>query len=309
MLNLFVLNAPIFLLILTGFSIQKLKPDLSSFWQVSDKLVYYLFAPTLLILEISHAKLSAGHLAVPLAVMCSATLLMAIVVLLIKPLLNISNATFSSVFQGSTRFNLYIFLAVTHAYLGAQGLAIAGVLVAYMIILTNAMSVIMLSHYGSLHKKTRLDVVLSTFKNPLIVGSLVGLLLNLLSINITGVFEKYMTYMSHVAMPLSLMSIGAGLVFGFNQSHRLALILMLVLKLCVLPLMALLAFFCINLWIPQTHNVTFAVAVLYCAVPCAGNSYILAKEMGGDYQLMASMITFSTLCSSVSIPVLYTFVT
>ena len=43
------------------------------------------------------------------------------------------------------------------------------------------------------------------------------------------------------------------------------------------------------------------VAILYAAMPTAGNAYILARQMGGDAEVMASIITVTTLVSVISI--------
>ena len=46
-----------------------------------------------------------------------------------------------------------------------------------------------------------------------------------------------------------------------------------------------------------------AITVLYCAVPCASNAYILSRQMGGDSDSMASIITWGTIISSISITI------
>ncbi|WP_243464934.1 AEC family transporter [Photorhabdus temperata] len=43
------------------------------------------------------------------------------------------------------------------------------------------------------------------------------------------------------------------------------------------------------------------IAILYSAVPCAGNAYILARQMGGDHEAMASIITWTTLLSIITV--------
>ena len=53
------------------------------------------------------------------------------------------------------------------------------------------------------------------------------------------------------------------------------------------------------------HDMLIAsLAVLYCAVPCAGNAYILSRQMGGDSSAMASIITWETVISIITIPVM-----
>jgi len=45
------------------------------------------------------------------------------------------------------------------------------------------------------------------------------------------------------------------------------------------------------------------------AVPAASNSYILARQMGGDAPLMAQIITVETLIAVVTMPIAIGFTT
>jgi predicted permease len=42
--------------------------------------------------------------------------------------------------------------------------------------------------------------------------------------------------------------------------------------------------------------------LLYCALPTAPNAYIMARQMGGDTRLMATLITVQTLLSALTVP-------
>ena len=43
-------------------------------------------------------------------------------------------------------------------------------------------------------------------------------------------------------------------------------------------------------------------ACFYCALPTAPNAYIMARQMGGDTRLMASLITVQTLLAALTLP-------
>ncbi|WP_286132835.1 hypothetical protein [Labrenzia sp. DG1229] len=42
--------------------------------------------------------------------------------------------------------------------------------------------------------------------------------------------------------------------------------------------------------------------IIASSVPCASNSYLLARQMGGDAKLMAEIVTLQTLSATVTIP-------
>jgi hypothetical protein len=54
----------------------------------------------------------------------------------------------------------------------------------------------------------------------------------------------------------------------------------------------------------KVDGVAAFVAVLFNALPTAPTAYILAKQLGGDASLMASLITWQTLVSLITLPVL-----
>ena len=52
------------------------------------------------------------------------------------------------------------------------------------------------------------------------------------------------------------------------------------------------------------------IAIACCtAVPAASNSYILARQLGGDAPLMAQILTLETMLAAVTMPVAIAFVT
>ena len=48
------------------------------------------------------------------------------------------------------------------------------------------------------------------------------------------------------------------------------------------------------------------VAVLFAALPSARTAYVLARQMGGDTALMATIITVTTLVAVVTMPLFAT---
>ncbi len=47
-----------------------------------------------------------------------------------------------------------------------------------------------------------------------------------------------------------------------------------------------------------------AVLVLFFALPTAPTAYVLTRQLGGDSQLMAALITLQTLLAALSLPLL-----
>lgn len=299
MLNTFLSILPIFLLIVAGYLARHYFLTDDGFWKTADKAVYYLFFPSLLVLEISNADFDGGATTHALAATVGGTLIVAAVILIGQRVVNVKNDLFTSIFQGGVRYNSYVFIALSQSLFGTEGVALSGVFVAYMIVLTNVMSVLLMNHYGTGGKKSVASSVLALAKNPLIIAALLGVVLNLIGVNISGAIRQFLAYLGNAATPLSLMSVGGGLVLSMQASRTIATVYATALKLLLLPICTFVLLKALGV-----SGVSANIALLYAAVPCAGNAYILARQMGGDAEAMASIITWTTLFSVVTVTVI-----
>ena len=78
---------------------------------------------------------------------------------------------------------------------------------------------------------------------------------------------------------------GGGLQFQRDHLRPVLLGATSALKLLALPLLAVL----VCRWLDASAPVTTA-ACFYAALPTASNAYIMARQMGGDAPLMASLV-------------------
>jgi malonate transporter and related proteins len=299
MLNIFLSVLPIFLLIVTGYvAKQRFLPD-EGFWRTADKLVYYVFFPSLLLLDVSGAQFAGANTSTSIAATAGGTLIVAGLIFAGQRLVKVENDLFTSIFQGGVRYNSYVFIALAQSLFGSEGVAVSGVFVAYMIVLTNVLSVLVMNHYGNGCKKSFQGMITALLKNPLIMGALVGLAFNTAGLQITGAIRQFMSYLGNAATPLSLMSVGGGLVLTMHSRRTVATAYSVGLKLLLMPLctMALLRAL-------GASGTPANIALLYASAPCAGNAYILSRQMGGDSEAMASIITWTTLLSAVTITVI-----
>ncbi len=97
-------------------------------------------------------------------------------------------------------------------------------------------------------------------------------------------------------MPLNLMSVGAGLIISMHIRKLVSIPYAIMLKLVAMPL--------ITITLVHYFSATGApasIAIIYSAVPCASNAYILARQIGSDHEVMASIITLTTLLSIITV--------
>ncbi|MBP6115587.1 MAG: AEC family transporter [Neisseriaceae bacterium] len=288
---------PTFFQIALGFILKRSFITDGFFWQGAERLTYYLLFPALLIMSISQADFSASNIELIILLTLSATTLIGALALASQWLFKFPLPTLSSVFQGATRFNTFMFISLSSSLLGPDGLALSGIFLAYCIIFANITSVMVLSKCCQTKKQSLLALLLTLVKNPLIVGSAIGLSLATFELSLPKVLSLFLTQIGAAATPLSLLAVGAGLTIRVNMQQLTAITWAGLLKLLALPtvMWALLS-------LAGLSGTAAQVALIFSALPTAGNAYILAKQMGGDDQSMASMVTWSTVSSILTIP-------
>lgn len=289
--------APIFVLIALGHALYRFDFPGAGFWVQLERLVYYLLFPALLVKELATATVDEARLwPVALAVvltMAGATLLL----LALRRMLKADGPAFTSLYQGAIRFNTYIGLAVAANFYGSAGVAVAAMVMAFLIPLVNVLCIGILTLYAGGHASlaTTLRGVLS---NPLILACILGLVLNISGVGLPLGAGAVLNMLSPAALPLGLMAVGAGLRLQSARGEARLLVQGVALKLAVTPAIAWAAASALDLTKLET-----LILVLFAALPTAPSAYILARQLGGDHELLASLLTAQTAISAVTLPV------
>lgn len=290
--------APIFLLILTGHALRRFDLVPAAFWLPAERVTYVLFFPCLIVDELARANLAALDVLPMAAALVAATLAAAALLLAGRRLFGLEGPAFTSVFQGGIRFNTYVGLAAARALYGAPGLTLTAVGIALLIPLVNVLSIAVLSAHGRDAKGASVTAILGGLvRNPLIIAAVVGAALTLSGAGKPPLVGEVVEILARAALPLGLLSVGAGLNLGAVRAAGRGVLVSGVVKLMMLP--ALTALACMAFGVT---GLAFTVAVLFNALPCAPTSYILARQMGGDHTLMATIITVQTLLAALSLP-------
>lgn len=152
----------------------------------------------------------------------------------------------------------------------------------------------LLTHDRSLISATKI------FTNPSIIAVIVGVVLFLFSVELTGVFDVTATDMGNLNTGLAMLILGAYLAQTDIRSllRDKNLYLANFLRLVVVPAAALL----LMLVLPLDTPVKLAVLIAIAA-PCGTLSAMLPQKFGGDYRFGAGLVSSSTLLSLISMPV------
>ncbi|MCC0056990.1 MAG: AEC family transporter [Rhodobiaceae bacterium] len=305
MIDAFAGLMPVVLVILLGAFIRRLNLLDEAGWRGVDQLGYYVLFPAIIIKSLAitdFGTLPAGALA--LVLFCAVTAMSALVVLMYPLLtgpLNISGPSFTSIYQGATRWTGFVALALASSFYGPEGVALIAVAFAVLIPVVNMASVYVLSRYAGGTKPTARALLTEVLKNPFIgscvAGGLFNLLLTSTGFELPGVLAAALAMVGQAALALALISVGAGLRLSDLRRPSVALLLATFLRLLVMPLFgAIFATF-----IPLEGH-AMGVAIIALSVPSATVGYVLARRMGGDAPLLAAILTLQTLLAPLTLP-------
>ena len=284
---------PIFALIIFGYLFKKISFPSHDFWPMADKLTYYILMPSLLILTLSQAKFENNSFELILS--STLAIFLTLLTLVIFNKFNQTNSSsFTSVVQGGIRFNTYVFLALSGSIFGSEGLVIAAIIISFAIPILNIFCISIFAIYSDNQKINILFILKSIFKNPLIIASIIGVLINILGFQMPLSLENFLKILSAAALPLGLLSIGYALVLKDIKSAKKDMLVSIIAKFIVLPAFI----FFISKYL-ELDALAISVLVLFAIMPTAPSSFILARELKGDLQLITSIITVQTILATI----------
>jgi len=299
MLSVIFAIIPIFLLIALGGALKRYNFPGEAFWPLADKMTYYIFFPVLLVDNLSNARLGNLDPTGMLGALLAVILLQAALVYLLRPLAKVDGPGFTSLFQGSLRFNTFVGLGAVAALEGGAGITLFAIAISLAIPVLNVLCVLTLARYGAHGQSTSLKgQALFLIKNPLIIACLIGIAMNAAGLSLPRGIEPVFKMLGSMAAPMGLLTVGAGLQWEAARNGGRAVLLASVLKLAIYPLML---FGAAKLW--GLGPLETKVMVLWAAMPTASTSYILARQMGGDAPLAAAIVTVSTVLAFVTVPI------
>ena len=302
MLIVFGALVPVFLLIVLGVALKRRLLTDEPIWIGIERLVYYVLFPALLVDTLSRAKLSSVPIAGVGGALLLAVLVMSALCMALRPLLarwqGISGPSFTSIFQGATRWQTFVALSVAGNLYGDVGITLASVAMVAMIPLLNIFAVAVLATYASPQRLKWPALLMTIAKSPLIWACVVGLLLNVLAVPIPRPLHEFMDALGRCSLAIGLLVVGAGLQLQTLHRFSPATILTVVLKLAVMPVVAIALGLAFGL-----SGSSLAVVACCASVPSASNGYILARQMGGDAPLLAQILSLQTLLAVLTMPV------
>lgn len=297
------LNAitPIFLIIALGYLLFRTRIVGEEVWSAIEHICFYLLLPFLIIRTLSRANLGSVPIIDFMLVLVIAIIGMSLLLILIHTALRQrypdGGPTFTSLFQGITRFHGFVALAIIGPLYGDEGVTLVALALAIMVPMLNILSVTVLSVYGSGTNNPEFkQVLMRVLTNPLIIACATGLALNW--VGVADVIFDTIIIIGNGGLGLALLAVGAGLRIGQAADQKLLIATGVLTRLIGMPLMII-----SMAWLTELEGLPRTVAIIAGAVPTATSSYVMARKMGGNAELMSNIMTFQVITAIVTLPV------
>ena len=298
MLPVLQATLPVFAIIVLGFALRKGGYIAADKWSAVEDLCFYLLFPALLASTMIKADLSGVEAG---AFTLTLLLTMAIIggsVLALWPLLRRRIGTrppqFSTIYQTITKWHGFIALAIVLNLYGPEGGALIAIVFATLVPVLQVSNIMVLAAFSD--KKADMRMVgLTIVKNPLIWGIGLGLVLN--GAALWPPIMSTLDLLGRSALGMSLLALGAGLSLKAAMHPSKEMLIGIIGKLLFTPLVMMSV-----AWALGVSGLERNVLLIAASVPTAMNGYVLARKMGGDAELYATISTVQTVVSFVTIP-------
>ncbi len=311
---LFALNAvlPIVILVTLGYVLKKCGFMNAEFSKNANRLVFRVFLPVMLFLNIYNikdiAKVDFGYIVYVLVILLIIFLLSLPAVMAITK----SAPRRGVLIQAGFRSNYALIgIPLSKFLFGDEGVAIATLLSAVMIPALNILAVISLSMFSDSGKKPSVKkILIDIVKNPLIQGIALGVAVLIvrsalvkagISFRLSHVTPVYtaLGYISNLATPLALIVLGAQFEFSAVKELKREIIFGVIMRTVAVPILGVgCAYFLFGSQFTGAH---FAAFVAAFTTPVAVSSVPMAQEMGGDTELAGQLVIWTTLTASLSV--------
>lgn len=288
--------APIFILVFIGALLKRTRVVDESFINTASRLVFMLCLPILVFFSISQTDIKAVFNPATLAFSGISVTLTFLALTGWSRWKNYPPEDHGSFVQGGFRSNYGIIgLAMSHNLFGQSGLGQASVVLALVIPLFNILSIVALSSSQNGAQQWR-HTALHILKNPLIIATLLALPCSAMGWSPPEVISQTGHALGSMTLPLALLTIGASLnLKDLRSSSRLTLHASAA-KLIWMPLV-----FTPLAWAAGFDGEAVAILFIMLGCPTAAASFVMAKSMGANAKMAASIILVTTLGSVISL--------
>jgi len=287
---------PLFIVMAVGYTCKKMELITEDLAKKMNGLVFRVFLPVLLCKNIYSSSLDSLSNPGIFVFAFVGILIMFFALLAVVPRLEKDRQKCSAIIHASFRSNYaYFGIPLVQSIFPNTDTSVASLLVVIVVPLFNVLAVVVLEMYRG-GKADAKQIIKKILTNPLIIGSLAGLVILLTGIQIPTILKKPIDDLSKVASPLALFLLGASINFSKTGDHVKQLAMAVLGKLVVFPLAAVVIGALLGM-----RGVELASLLIIFGAPTAVNSAVMAQQMGSDADLATEAVVFTTAFSALTV--------
>ena len=267
-----------------------------------DRLSFLVLLPALIVRALANAEFDTAPWQM-VVTLIAAQCLMGVIGLAAYGWPGISRPAIGTIIQSNVRWNTIIALSLGAALFGDEGVALVGLAAAVMIPAANVLSVYALTAHAERPPGVKPRPFLATTRNPLVIACLIGITLAALHVDIPVAIDETLRILASAAIATGLLSAGAGVDLKALGRAGLRTFVWSLIRLIGMPAIVLAIGLMIGL-----SGLPLAIALLCAATSTAPNSYVLARELGGDTTLAANLIAVQTVLAAITLPLTWALI-
>lgn len=283
---------PLFLLMMLGYFLKRIKLMPENILTQLNKLVFNVFLAASLFYNIYTTKLEDAWSTNAVVYIVVSVVLIFLLLLLIVPRFEKDKRKASVMIQSVYRSNIIVLgIPIVNELCGEGNGGLMSIIIALVIPMYNIISIFIFAFMGEDKPKIS-ATLLKIAKNPLIIGSLLGILFITTGLKLPYILEKSVSSVASVSTPLALIVLGGFFDFKKLSGNVKQLVFSISARLVFVPLIFLGT--AILLGFRDSDLITMLAT--FCS-PSAVTSFTMAKQMGADADLAAQTVVLGTLFS------------
>ncbi|MDD4494878.1 MAG: AEC family transporter [Eubacteriales bacterium] len=287
---------PMVLLVSLGIFLRKVKMIDDETRLSVNKIIFKVFLPAMIFNNLYNSDMNQVFNGPVIIYTAVSTILIFIILAVVMPLFVKDSPKCSVLIQGLFRSNT-VFLGVPFVIelSGAENAGLVTLLVALIVPIYNIQAVICFEMFRK-GKPNFKHTILNIVKNPLIIASVAGILVKAAGLSLPDIFEKFISETAKIATPLALILLGAFLNFKAAKEQIKYLLIGVTGRLVLIP-----AVFLSGAVLLGFRGIELISLIAIVCMPAAVSSFTMAEQMGGDVDLSANLVIFSTAISPITI--------
>ena len=280
---------PIFLCILLGYFLRRIRMVDTPSLNVMNKLCFKVFLPIYLFNNIATTNLAAAFNGKLLATAYLGVTAQFVLLMILIPRLEKENPRRGVLIQAMFRSNFALFgLPLALSLCGTEKVGPTSILVGFTVPLFNILAVVSLESFRG-GKPSIKKMAKGIATNPLIIASLLGIAFNLLDFTLPSAVQKSVNDLGGVATPLSLVALGGSFTVSKVKEYKKQLTIGVLGRLVFSPLIMVSAGILLGF-----RNELLIPLLIMSGAPTAVSSFPMAQQMDGDGELAAGLVVFTS---------------